>query len=50
MYRDFRAGDVRQRLADIGNAQRLLGYAPTQRIGEGLALAMPWYVERLETV
>ena len=49
-YRDFRAGDVRHSLADIGKAQRLLGYAPTQRIGEGLALAMSWYVERLETV
>jgi len=41
--RDFRAGDVRHSLADIGKAERLLGYAPTQRIGEGLALAMPWY-------
>ena len=44
VYRDFRSGDVRHSLADIGKAQRLLGYAPTQRIGEGLALAMPWYV------
>ncbi|MDP9894179.1 UDP-N-acetylglucosamine 4-epimerase [Variovorax boronicumulans] len=44
VYRDFRAGDVRHSLADIGKAQRLLGYAPTQRIGEGLALAMPWYM------
>ena len=43
-YRDFRAGDVRHSLADIGKARRLLGYAPTHRIGEGLALAMPWYV------
>ena len=50
VHRDFRAGDVRHSLADIGKAERLLGYAPTQRIGEGLALAMPWYVERLETV
>ena len=31
-------------LADISKAQRLLGYAPTQRIGEGLVLGMPWYV------
>ena len=23
---------------------RRLGYAPTQRIAEGLALAMPWYI------
>ncbi len=46
-YRDFRAGDVRHSLADISKAQRLLGYAPTQRIGEGLALAMQWYVQHL---
>lgn len=45
VYRDFRSGDVRHSLADISKAQRLLGYAPTQRIGEGLALAMPWYVQ-----
>jgi UDP-N-acetylglucosamine 4-epimerase len=44
VYRDFRSGDVRHSLADISKAQRLLGYAPTQRIGVGLALAMPWYV------
>lgn len=44
VYRDFRAGDVRHSLADISKAQRLLGYAPTQGIQEGLALAMPWYV------
>ncbi len=44
VYRDFRSGDVRHSLADIGKAQRLLGYAPTQRIGEGLELAMPWYI------
>lgn len=44
VHRDFRDGDVRHSLADIGKAQRLLGYAPTQRIGEGLALAMPWYI------
>ena len=44
VYRDFRSGDVRHSLADISKAQRLLGYAPTQRIAQGLALAMPWYV------
>ena len=45
IYRDFRPGDVRHSLADISKAQRLLDYAPTQRIGLGLALAMPWYIE-----
>ena len=43
IYGDFRAGDVRHSLADISKAQRLLGYAPTQRIGQGLDIAMPWY-------
>ena len=43
-YRDIRAGDVRHSLADISKAQRLLGYAPTQRIGQGLEMAMPWYI------
>ena len=43
VYRDFRSGDVRHSLADISKARRLLGYAPTQRIAQGLALAMPWY-------
>jgi UDP-N-acetylglucosamine 4-epimerase len=46
VYRAFRAGDVRRSLADIDKAQRLLFYAPMQRIGEGLELAMRWYVGR----
>jgi nucleoside-diphosphate-sugar epimerase len=40
VYRNFRAGDVRHSLADISKAQSQLGYAPTQRIAQGLALAM----------
>ncbi|ABE45890.1 NAD-dependent epimerase/dehydratase family protein [Polaromonas sp. JS666] len=44
-YRDFRAGDVRNSLADIGKAHRMLGYAPTHRIDQGLQLAIPWYVQ-----
>ncbi len=50
VYRDFRAGDVRHSLADISKAANLLGYAPTQRIAQGLELAMPWYVENTQTV
>jgi UDP-N-acetylglucosamine 4-epimerase len=46
-YRDFRAGDVRHSLADIGKACSLLGYAPTHRIREGVAEAMQWYVTGL---
>jgi UDP-N-acetylglucosamine/UDP-N-acetylgalactosamine 4-epimerase len=47
VYRDFRAGDVRHSLADISKATALLGYKPTHRIGEGLKVAMPWYVRHL---
>jgi UDP-N-acetylglucosamine 4-epimerase len=43
VYRDFRVGDVRHSLADISKAQRLLGYAPSHRIQQGLELAMDWY-------
>lgn len=48
LYRDFRAGDVRHSLADIGKAKRLLGYEPSHRLGEGLTEAMGWYVDRLQ--
>ncbi|MEQ6888248.1 SDR family oxidoreductase [Halomonas sp. CS7] len=44
VYRDFRPGDVRHSQADIGKAQRLLGYAPTHTISDGIAEAMPWYI------
>jgi len=44
VYRDFRAGDVRHSLADISKAAERLGYVPTHRIGDGLEVAMKWYV------
>ncbi|EQD28739.1 UDP-glucose 4-epimerase [mine drainage metagenome] len=44
VYRDFREGDVRHSLADISKAAADLGFTPTQNIGQGLALAMPWYM------
>ena len=43
VYREFRPGDIRHSLASIAKAQRLLGFAPTHRIDQGLALAMEWY-------
>jgi UDP-N-acetylglucosamine 4-epimerase len=44
-YREFRDGDVRHSLADISKAKRLLGYAPTHRVKQGIELAMPWYIK-----
>jgi UDP-N-acetylglucosamine 4-epimerase len=43
VYREFRPGDIPHSQADITKAQRLLGFAPAQRIEQGLDLAMSWY-------
>jgi len=45
VYRDFRAGDVRHSQADISKARRLIGYEPSHNLKQGLAEAMPWYVQ-----
>jgi len=42
-YRDFRVGDVLHSQADIGKACKLLGYAPTHHLLEGIVEAMTWY-------
>jgi UDP-N-acetylglucosamine/UDP-N-acetyl-alpha-D-glucosaminouronate 4-epimerase len=47
IHRDFRQGDVLHSQADIGKAARLLGYAPTHTIDEGLDAALPWYTANL---
>ncbi len=46
-YKDFRAGDVRHSQADITKAKTKLGYQPQFAISEGIAKAMPWYVNSL---
>ena len=47
VYRDFRVGDVRHSLADIGKAQRNLGYRPQFDVRQGLRLAGDWYAAHL---
>lgn len=49
VYRDFRTSDVRHSLADISKAATLLGYQPTHRIGEGLRIAVEWYIQSNST-
>jgi UDP-N-acetylglucosamine 4-epimerase len=46
VHASFRAGDVRHSQADVGKAQRLLGYVPTHDVRAGLTDAMDWYVQR----
>jgi len=48
-YGDFRAGDVRHSQADVSKANRLLGYAPTHRLRDGLEHALDWYIAHLDT-
>ena len=47
VYREPRRGDVLLSRADIGKAQRLLGYEPTVRIMDGLESTMDWYIANL---
>lgn len=47
VYRDFRAGDVRHSQADISKIHSLLGYDPQFNVIQGIAKAMPWYVQFL---
>ena len=47
VYRDFRTGDVRHSQADISKARRLVGYAPTHRMEQGLDDALDWYRNNL---
>jgi len=42
-YLPARAGDVRDSLADIGLAKRLLGYRPAVSVDDGLARTVEWF-------
>ena len=43
-----RAGDVRDSLADISKARKLLGYEPTHTLKVGIAEAIEWYRNTLK--
>ena len=42
-YAEDRAGDIRDSLADIGLAEKLLGYQPLVDFREGLSRTVEWY-------
>ncbi len=44
-HKPDRPGDVRDSLADISKAERLLKYAPEFDLSAGLERAVPWYAE-----
>jgi UDP-N-acetylglucosamine/UDP-N-acetyl-alpha-D-glucosaminouronate 4-epimerase len=45
IYSEPRAGDVRDSQADIGKAERLLGYTPSVSFDDGLGRTVAWYRE-----
>jgi UDP-N-acetylglucosamine 4-epimerase len=46
IYGPKRQGDVRDSLADISKAERLLGYRPDIAVGEGLKHTWQWFVSK----
>jgi UDP-N-acetylglucosamine 4-epimerase len=46
-YGPYRPGDIMHSQAEIGKAQKLLGYAPTHTVSQGLDIAMEWYRKNL---
>ena len=42
-YREPRAGDIRDSLADVSKATRLFGYVPTQQFLDGLKLTVEYF-------
>ncbi len=47
-HREAREGDIRNSLADISKAQRLLGYQPTDRFSEGLKKTVEFFRNQYE--
>jgi nucleoside-diphosphate-sugar epimerase len=43
VYKEPRAGDVRDSQADISKAERLLGYKPTVSLEQGLTKTLDWF-------
>lgn len=47
VFKPGRAGDVRDSLADIGQARQLLGYEPVASLDDGLAETVEWFKRSL---
>lgn len=45
IYRDFRQGDIKNSLADISKAKKLLGYSPAYNVFDGLNETINWYLK-----
>ncbi len=45
IYREFREGDILHSQADISQAVRLTGYAPTHNVSQGLDETLRWHLD-----
>lgn len=43
LHRENRVGDIRDSLADISKAKRLIGYEPQVKIQDGLKITLKWF-------
>ena len=48
-YREPRAGDIRNSLADISLAKNLLGYEPTKKFEDGLTETIEFFKNKYST-
>jgi nucleoside-diphosphate-sugar epimerase len=46
-YQPARPGDVKHSVADVGKAERLLGYTPSVSLREGLVRVFAWYRDQI---
>ncbi|MCB0349499.1 MAG: SDR family oxidoreductase [Bdellovibrionales bacterium] len=46
-YKDFRPGDIRHSLANIEKAQKLLNYAYSHTLQQGMKESIPWYINNI---
>ena len=46
VYTDPRPGDIRQSLADISDAEKLLGYSPEISLEEGLKETVEYFLKK----
>jgi UDP-N-acetylglucosamine/UDP-N-acetylgalactosamine 4-epimerase len=45
-FKEFRAGDVRHSLADVGKASQILGYLPEVKLSQGVNRLVRWWIEQ----
>ena len=48
VHREERQGDVKNSLADISQAEEMLGYKPSVKVEEGLGITLEWFIKSFQ--